>query len=54
MKKMVGIAAVAVGLGLVNSRVEQRKACQCSENCWCKKPGLRNYRWMVPFGHKMG
>jgi len=24
-------------------------ACGCSEECWCKRPGLSALRWVFPF-----
>jgi hypothetical protein len=27
-------------------------ACGCSEDCWCKRPGLRAFRWVFPFRHE--
>ena len=25
--------------------------CGCSSECWCKKPVLSTFRWVVPYGH---
>ncbi len=25
--------------------------CECSEDCWCKRPGLRLFRWVLPVAH---
>ena len=25
--------------------------CECAEDCWCKRPGLRLFRWVLPLGH---
>ncbi len=27
--------------------------CACEPHCWCKKPGLRVFRWVFPFGHSV-
>ncbi len=27
--------------------------CDCSEGCWCKRPGLRLFRWTFPLGHSL-
>ncbi len=27
--------------------------CTCEPDCWCKKPGLRVFRWVFPFGHSL-
>ncbi len=26
--------------------------CDCSEGCWCKRPGLSAFRWVFPYGHR--
>ena len=26
--------------------------CGCSEDCWCKKPGLSVFRWVFPRWHR--
>lgn len=26
--------------------------CQCSATCWCRKPLLRAFRWVLPVGHR--
>jgi hypothetical protein len=28
-------------------------ACGCSEDCWCKRPGLSAFRWVFPFRHTL-
>ncbi len=28
--------------------------CACQADCWCKRPGLSVFRWVLPFGHSMG
>jgi hypothetical protein len=25
--------------------------CGCSDDCWCRRPGLSVLRWAFPFGH---
>jgi len=27
--------------------------CDCSPDCWCKKPGLSLFRWVFPRFHKI-
>lgn len=29
-------------------------ACECEPECWCKKPFLSTFRWVVPAGHSLG
>lgn len=26
--------------------------CACDDDCWCKTPGLRLFRWVYPRGHR--
>jgi hypothetical protein len=28
--------------------------CGCTEQWWCKKPGVSLFRWVFPFGHSLG
>lgn len=28
--------------------------CPCEPDCWCKKPGLSTFRWVFPYGHRLG
>jgi hypothetical protein len=28
------------------------RQCGCSPDCWCKRPGLSLFRWVVPVGHR--
>ena len=25
--------------------------CGCATTCWCKRPVLRTFRWVFPWGH---
>lgn len=25
----------------------------CADDCWCKQPGLKFFRWVFPYGHKL-
>jgi hypothetical protein len=45
--------ALYVGAALFGHAQERRGAitCDCSEQCWCKKPGLSLFRWTFPLGH---
>ena len=33
------------------SEVAGMRTCGCAEDCWCRKPGLDVFRWVVPVGH---
>ena len=52
MKKLLFLAGVTLGLVAINARIDATKRCGCRPECWCKKPGLRHFRWLVPYGHK--
>jgi hypothetical protein len=26
--------------------------CGCSDVCWCRKPGLGAFRWVLPYWHR--
>ena len=53
MKKLLlGVAAIGL-LALINASVEARRTCPCEESCWCKRPGLRHARWLIPVWHDL-
>lgn len=27
--------------------------CDCSEDCWCRRPMLSVIRWVFPYGHRL-
>jgi hypothetical protein len=40
---VVTTAAEAAGVG---------RRCDCQADCWCKRPGLRLFRWVAPVAHR--
>ena len=40
---LVTTAAEVAGIG---------RQCGCSDDCWCKRPGLRLFRWVAPVAHQ--
>jgi len=53
------VLAAVVGLfvlaALVTTAVEAAgigRQCGCTPECWCKRPGLRLFRWVVPVAHR--
>jgi hypothetical protein len=52
MKKLWVLAGSVVGLAAINARIDAKRQCSCQPDCWCQQPGLRNFRWVLPFGHK--
>jgi hypothetical protein len=53
MKRSLGIVAMgvllaaAITLGLEKAGLS-RLRCACSQECWCKRPGLNLFRWITP------
>src|SRR5947208_12057704 len=46
------IGYIVLGLG---SRLMERRGileCGCDPDCWCKRPGLSLFRWVLPRWHK--
>lgn len=44
----------AVVLAAVATRLAEAagvRTCGCADDCWCRRPGLDLFRWIVPFGH---
>ena len=44
-----------VGAALIGHAKERRGAitCECQDACWCKRPALGLFRWVLPLGHKL-
>ena len=53
MKKLFRLALLLGLLAGVNAYIDTQRECQCQEDCWCKQPGLRHFRWLLPLGHKI-
>ncbi len=51
-KILLGVAAIGV-LAFINAGVEAMRTCPCEDECWCRRPGLRHARWLVPVGHRL-
>lgn len=49
------LGALYVGAALIGHAQENRGAitCDCQDGCWCKRPGLAAFRWVLPLGHKL-
>lgn len=55
MKRLVGgLSGLYVLLALGSKVAESKGAmlCACSEDCWCRRPGLSVFRWVFPRGHR--
>lgn len=49
------IAGLYVAFALLGHARERRGAvtCECQPSCWCKRPGLSLFRWVLPIGHDL-
>lgn len=48
---ILGIIGLYVLAALVTTAAEKTgawKRCGCEPECWCRKPGLSLFRWVVP------
>ncbi|MFN2594142.1 MAG: hypothetical protein ABR579_04550 [Actinomycetota bacterium] len=50
MKKLLLLVLGAVA---VNQLLESTRHCMCDDDCWCKTPVGRYFRWVIPYGHKV-
>jgi hypothetical protein len=50
------LAGAYVGLALGTRIAEARGVmrCGCDDDCWCRRPGLSAFRWVLPVGHHGG
>lgn len=57
MKRAVlGVSATYLVLALLGRALERAGTirCDCLAGCWCKRPGLRTFRWVFPVWHSTG
>jgi hypothetical protein len=52
-KTLLFLVMVLAGASALNARLSASRECACEQGCWCKKPLLQHYRWIVPFSHKL-
>lgn len=53
MKKfMWRLGGVVAALAGISTFIDSQRDCDCDSECWCKQPGLRQFRWVLPIGHK--
>jgi hypothetical protein len=50
------VGATYLALALVGRALEHAGTirCDCLDGCWCKRPGLRTFRWVFPVWHSTG
>ena len=55
-RALLALGALYIGAAVIGHLQERRGAitCECQADCWCKRPGLSVFRWVVPVGHKLG
>lgn len=52
MRKLISLVGIVlVGLAGLNALIEANRECGCRPACWCKKPVLSHFRWVLPFEH---
>lgn len=51
---LVRLLGLYVLLAVIGHLAEAMGAtrCGCSDACWCKRPGLSTFRWVLPYGHR--
>jgi hypothetical protein len=55
MKKLVWVGgALLLALVAINARLEGSRECGCYPECWCRQPGLRHFRWVLPWPRHYG
>jgi len=57
VKRVSLVAAVTyLMLALAGRGLERARSirCDCLDDCWCKRPGLKMFRWVFPVGHRTG
>jgi hypothetical protein len=55
LRRLVLGLVVLYGAAAVIGHARERAgaiACGCTEDCWCKRPGLKALRWVFPYRHK--
>ncbi len=56
MRRALVIAALLYLAAAIRGLVKESNGelrCMCEPDCWCKKPGLRVFRWVFPFAHSL-
>lgn len=53
-RMLAGIGVAYLAAALIGHARERSGSvrCECSDRCWCQKPGLSLFRWVTPFGHR--
>jgi hypothetical protein len=53
-RAIIALALGYVVIGLITRAMEGIGVyrCECDADCWCKRPGLSLFRWVLPRWHK--
>jgi hypothetical protein len=51
LSTIVGLYLIAALIGRLLEAAGVAR-CGCSAGCWCRKPGLSTFRWVLPFWHR--
>ena len=54
MKRLLVVSVVYLAIAALGHARERTGSvtCACRPDCWCKRPGLRVFRWVFPVGHR--
>jgi hypothetical protein len=53
VRAALALGTILLALVALNAKLDAANECDCYPECWCKRPGLRHFRWVVPFSrHK--
>jgi hypothetical protein len=56
MRRFIFLVLRVYVLAAIATRVAEAlgvwRQCGCAPDCWCKKPGLSLFRWVVPVKHQ--
>lgn len=56
MRRVLASLALLYLLAALMTRLAEAtgmRTCGCAADCWCKKPGLSAFRWVLPRGHRI-
>ena len=53
MRALIAFVATVLVVAAITRVAEAAglRTCGCADDCWCRRPGLELFRWIVPFGH---
>ena len=55
MRRGVSVAVSLYVYAALGTRVAEAlgmRRCECSPSCWCQRPLLSVFRWVMPAGHR--